>query len=156
MRLLIPLAFLACTMTVNPKDSPPSGPPPECPEDTGPTVPEGAVICSPDAEVCDGIDNDCDGLIDEDITASLYLQDCDGDGLAEMVDVDFTLEAADGPFAIISCQLADDLPPPFHAGCFWRRVYGDCDDNDATVYPGQFEFCDGRDNNCDGHVDEGC
>ena len=31
----------------------------------------------------------------------------------------------------------------------------DCDDNDASVYPGAAEPCDERDNNCDGSVDEG-
>ena len=33
----------------------------------------------------------------------------------------------------------------------------DCNDNDATAYPGHAEVCrDGVDNNCDGQVDEGC
>ncbi len=32
----------------------------------------------------------------------------------------------------------------------------DCDDNDNTVYPGVAEVCDGKDNNCDGVIDEGC
>ena len=32
---------------------------------------------------------------------------------------------------------------------------GDCDDSDDTVYPGAPELCDGKDNNCNGEVDEG-
>ena len=35
------------------------------------------------------------------------------------------------------------------------RAEDDCDDNDASVYPGAAESCDERDNNCDGSVDEG-
>ena len=31
----------------------------------------------------------------------------------------------------------------------------DCNDNDPLVHPGVAEVCDGRDNNCDGNVDEG-
>ena len=31
----------------------------------------------------------------------------------------------------------------------------DCDDNDAASYPGAAEICDGKDNNCDGQIDEG-
>src|SRR3990167_128149 len=33
---------------------------------------------------------------------------------------------------------------------------GDCNDDDPAIYPGAAEGCDGRDNNCDGQVDEGC
>lgn len=33
----------------------------------------------------------------------------------------------------------------------------DCDDNDASVHPGAIEICgDGKDNNCNGVIDEGC
>lgn len=152
--VLLFLPGLGCPHTASPADS--DVPAPECPEDTGPTVPDGAVMCLPTAEVCDGFDNDCDGSIDEDLTTFLYLQDCDGDGIAGMVDIDFVLEATDGPFAIVSCLTSEDLPAPFHDGCVWRRSYGDCDDTDGTVYPGQFELCDDRDNNCNGQSDEGC
>ena len=30
----------------------------------------------------------------------------------------------------------------------------DCDDSDASVYPGATETCDGVDNNCNGTIDE--
>src|SRR3989344_2514956 len=32
----------------------------------------------------------------------------------------------------------------------------DCDDNDINTYPRASEVCDGKDNDCDGAVDEGC
>ncbi|MCA9520605.1 MAG: putative metal-binding motif-containing protein, partial [Myxococcales bacterium] len=38
----------------------------------------------------------------------------------------------------------DGYPPPY-----------DCDDNDPTVHPNAPEICDGKDNNCNGIIDEG-
>ena len=33
---------------------------------------------------------------------------------------------------------------------------GDCNDTDPEIYPGNIEVCDGKDNDCDGIVDEDC
>ncbi len=39
--------------------------------------------------------------------------------------------------------------------CFGPNPGDDCFDQDATIYPGAPELCDGKDNNCNGQYDEG-
>ncbi len=90
---------------------------------------------NPDAdEQCDGIDNDCDGDVDEDdaVDAGTWYTDADGDGFG------------DGGTAVVACTAP--------AGTVADGT--DCDDANDTVHPGADEVCDGVDNDCDGDVDE--
>ena len=87
---------------------------------------------NPDAsETCDGVDNDCDGEIDEGVMDTYY-DDADGDGFG------------DPSSSVDACEALTGTVPNSN----------DCDDSDSTIYPGAEELCDGIDNNCDGVVDE--
>ena len=94
---------------------------------------DGFVVPAP--EVCDGRDNDCDGVVDGQNArdAQVWYLDADGDGFG------------DPRFAYIGCA------PPGQG--HWVTNGDDCDDSDPTIYPGAPELCDGRDNNCDLIVD---
>jgi hypothetical protein len=83
-------------------------------------------------ERCDGIDQDCDGRVDDDAPdAETWYADADGDG------------HGDPAASTVAC----DAP----AGAVARG--DDCDDTDAAVLPGRAELCNGVDDDCDGHID---
>ncbi len=82
-------------------------------------------------ELCDGMDNDCDGEIDEEVLTTYYA-DADGDGFG---DPDTWVEACEKPTGYVPNGT-------------------DCDDDLATAFPGNTEVCDDVDNDCDGEVDE--
>jgi hypothetical protein len=86
-------------------------------------------------ELCDGVDNDCDGDTDEDDAAdvSTWYADSDGDGYG------------DAASTTAACS-----QPTGHLG-----DATDCDDGDAAVNPGATELCNGVDDDCDGSTDEG-
>ena len=82
-------------------------------------------------EVCDGVDNNCDGLVDEDVETT-YFADSDGDGFGSS---SLTVDACEAPAGFV-------------------QTGTDCDDTSATSYPSADELCDGLDNDCDGTIDE--
>ncbi len=83
-------------------------------------------------ELCDGVDQDCDQIVDEDGTGGdTWYEDDDGDGYGDENTKD-ACEAPDG-------YVADG---------------GDCDDFLDTINPGRTETCNTIDDNCDGVVDE--
>jgi hypothetical protein len=84
-------------------------------------------------ELCDGIDNNCDGKTD-DLPVFTFFADNDGDGFGN---------------ALASLDTCQNNAP---AGFVTDNT--DCDDNDPARNPGATELCDGIDNNCDGKTDD--
>ena len=82
-------------------------------------------------ELCDGVDNDCDGDIDEEVQTTFYA-DTDNDGFGDPAVSQTACSAPNG-------FVTDNT---------------DCDDTRDDVFPGAPELCDGVDNDCDGDTDE--
>ncbi|MES2643366.1 MAG: MopE-related protein [Myxococcota bacterium] len=140
------LLLLACTGPVTP-----AGDEEETTSDSAPRDADGDGFLEDDCDAdradvhpgaiehCDGVDNDCDGLVDDadddlhTTPGTTWYTDGDADGY--------------GAVAIFACEQPADT----------SAVSGDCDDADDRVNPGVREGCDdGVDENCDGAIDEEC
>lgn len=87
-------------------------------------------------EICDGVDNNCNGQVDEEEAqgCTIYYEDADGDTYGVNGDS--------------RCLCSSDS-----ANKYTATRGGDCHDANPNISPGAIEVCDGLDNNCDGVVD---
>ena len=83
------------------------------------------------AEVCDGLDNDCDTMPDDGVQL-VFFHDEDGDTFG------------DPTLAVNRCEASEGLVAD----------NTDCDDAQAAVNPGAQEVCDSLDNDCDSLIDD--
>ena len=85
-------------------------------------------------ETCNGIDDDCDGESDEGFPSrQTFYADLDGDSFGDPSNT----------------TLACVMPAGYTLDA------RDCDDTRAYIYPDAQETCNGRDDDCDGSIDDG-
>ncbi|HYV43698.1 MAG TPA: putative metal-binding motif-containing protein [Myxococcaceae bacterium] len=113
-------------------------------------------------EICDGLDDDCDGQRDEGYPP--IGGGCDAGGSCPAA---FAC-LADGGAACVATAYRDadrdrhgsSSGPTFVGGCLlpdsgYLYDSSDCDDQDPFTFQGAPEICDGRDNDCSGTADDG-
>jgi hypothetical protein len=118
------LWLVGCAMFTDKGQDPSSTPDTATPDDT-----DGCSNIFLQVDICNGLDDDCDGQVDEDPELSWYV-DKDGDG-----------------HGTGTLQVGCDVPTSS------SQTGGDCDDERDDVYPGADEYCDGVDNDCNGDID---
>ena len=106
-----------------------------------------SVVCNaapgaPHAEQCNGLDNNCDGIIGNVPGGGTDVNNCGGCGVKCVAPANMAAACVSG-------------------GCLYTCVAGFGDANhtiadgcECTITNGGVEICDGLDNNCDGRIDE--
>jgi hypothetical protein len=87
------------------------------------------------SELCNGVDDNCNGVADDGIPYYTYYLDADGDGYGDAASSLYVCEATAPEYYVISSL--------------------DCDDSNADINPAASEICNDLDDNCNGIVDEG-
>ncbi|MCK6503188.1 right-handed parallel beta-helix repeat-containing protein [Myxococcota bacterium] len=131
-------------------------------------------------ELCNEVDDDCDGTVDEAAAADAtrWFLDGDGDGYGAPDSGQTACDRPAGSGWVDQGGDCDDADPAFHPGapeedctdptdydCDGVTLYQDededgfahcvdCDDLDPAVNPGAREVCDDVDNDCDGILDD--
>lgn len=144
--------------------------------DNNPNIHPGAT------EICDGLDNDCDGQVDEGAQPVNWYQDLDGDGFGNPSVTQSS--CTQPPGYVLNNTDCNDNSAATNPNTIWYldtdndNYYtgsgvtqctspgagykfsgliagGDCNDNNQNIHPAAIEVCDGVDNDCDGQIDEG-
>ena len=133
-------------------------------------------------EVCDGIDNNCNGSTDEGVQTTYY-RDMYADGFGNPSNTTLACalptgyvtnntdcddnDALEKPGQVWFADVDNDgysngttltqclRPAGYKVAAELTATSGDCNDNAAAINPTASEVCDGVDNDCDGMTDEG-